>query len=241
MTGRRERSDAKASSASEAALTLTPCPTTGWNRLPGERATAGAGVAVRPAARLALLTGRNHHSVGMGPVSDMATPAPGYTSKRPNTAATVAETLRLNGYSTAQVGKCHEAPTWEWSPVGPFDRWPTGGNGFEYFYGFIGGETSHLHPSLVEGTTPVVPRQSPEEGYHLTEDLAARARRWLSRQRALVPDKPFFLYFAPGGDPRADPRPGAVAGPLPRRARPRVGRGARRDVGPAEAVGRDPG
>jgi arylsulfatase A-like enzyme len=104
----------------------------------------------------------------------------------------------LNDYSTAQLGKCHEVPTWEWSPMGPFDRWPTGGNGFEYFYGFIGGETSQFHPSLTEGTTAVVPDRSPEEGYHLTEDIATRARRWLSQQRGLVPDKPFFLYVAPG-------------------------------------------
>jgi arylsulfatase len=147
--------------------------------------------------RQALLTGRNHHSVGMGAVSDMATAAPGYTSKRPNTAATIAEILRLNGYSTAQLGKCHEVPTWEWSPAGPFDRWPTG-SGFEYFYGFMGGETSQFHPALTLGTSSVHPEKTPEQGYHLTEDLAARARRWLSQHHALVPDKPFFLYFAPG-------------------------------------------
>jgi arylsulfatase len=117
---------------------------------------------------------------------------------RPNTAATVAETLRLNGYSTAQVGKCHEIPTWEWSPMGPFDRWPTGGNGFEYFYGFIGGETNQFYPSLTEGTTAVQPERSPEDGYHLTEDLADHAIRWLGQQRGLMPDKPFLLYFAPG-------------------------------------------
>ena len=104
--------------------------------------------------------------------------APGYTSRRPNTAATTAEMLRLNGYSTAQFGKCHEVPSWEWSPMGPFDRWPTG-SGFEYFYGFIGGETSQFYPSLIEGTTPVTPDRTPEEGYHLTEDLAEKARRWL--------------------------------------------------------------
>ena len=134
----------------------------------------------------------------MGTVSDMATTAPGYTSRRPNTAATVAETLKLNGYSTAQFGKCHEVPTWEWSPIGPFDRWPTGGNGFEYFYGFIGGETNQFYPSLTEGTVSVSPDRTPEEGYHLTEDLARKARRWLGQQRSLAPDKPFLLYFAPG-------------------------------------------
>ncbi len=177
-----------------------PCRTPTFERLAanGLRYTRFHTTAICSPTRLALLTGRNHHSVGMGTVADMATAAPGYTSMRPNTAATVAETLRLNGYSTAQLGKCHEVPSWEWSSMGPFDRWPTGTNGFEYFYGFIGGETSQFFPSLVEGTTAVDPGRTPEEGYHLTEDLANRAIQWLSQQRGLAPDKPFLLYFAPG-------------------------------------------
>jgi arylsulfatase A-like enzyme len=176
-----------------------PCRTPTFDRLAtdGLRYTRFHTTAICSPTRQALLTGRNHHSVGMGTVSDMATSAPGYTSVRPNTAATVAEILRLNGYSTAQFGKCHEVPTWEWSAMGPFDRWPTG-NGFEYFYGFIGGETNQFYPSLIEGTSPVLPDRTPEEGYHLTEDLAMKARRWLRQQRSLAPDKPFFLYFAPG-------------------------------------------
>jgi arylsulfatase A-like enzyme len=89
--------------------------------------------------RAALLTGRNHHTVGMGVITELATSAPGYSSLRPNTCAPLAQTLRLNGYSTAQFGKCHEVPVWQTSPMGPFDAWPTGGGGFEYFYGFIGG------------------------------------------------------------------------------------------------------
>ncbi|MFL5754833.1 MAG: arylsulfatase [Chloroflexota bacterium] len=177
-----------------------PCRTPTFERLAanGLRYTRFHTTALCSPTRQALLTGRNHHSVGMGAVSDMATAAPGHTSVRPNTAATVAETLRLNGYSTAQLGKCHEIPTWEWSPMGPFDRWPTGTNGFEYFYGFIGGETSQFFPTLTEGTVPAAPDKTPEEGYHLTEDLATLAIRWLSLQRGLMPDKPFFLYFAPG-------------------------------------------
>ncbi|HEX7127369.1 MAG TPA: arylsulfatase [Thermodesulfobacteriota bacterium] len=176
-----------------------PCRTPTFERLAadGLRYTRFHTTALCSPTRQALLTGRNHHSVGMGLVSDMATAAPGYTSRRPNTAATIAEVLRLNGYSTAQFGKCHEAPTWEWGPMGPFDRWPTG-SGFEYFYGFIGGETSQFYPSLTEGTNPVEPDRTPEEGYHLTEDLATRACRWLGQQRGLVPDRPFFLYFVPG-------------------------------------------
>jgi arylsulfatase A-like enzyme len=148
--------------------------------------------------RQALLTGRNHHTVGMGSITEFATGAPGYSSIRPNTCAPLAETLRLNGYSTAQFGKCHEVPVWEASPVGPFDRWPTGGGGFEYFYGFIGGETNQYYPAIYEGTTPVEPEKTPEEGYHLTEDLASKAIKWVHQQKSLMPDKPFFMYFAPG-------------------------------------------
>ena len=149
-------------------------------------------------SRAALLTGRNHHTVGMGNITENATSAPGNSSIRPNTCAPLAETLKLNGYSTAQIGKCHEVPVWEVTPVGPFNAWPTGGGGFEYFYGFIGGETNQWYPALFEGTTPVEPPKTPEEGYHLTEDLANKATKWIRQQKSLMPDKPFFMYFAPG-------------------------------------------
>jgi arylsulfatase len=148
--------------------------------------------------RQALLTGRNHHSVGMGAITELATAAPGYSSVRPKSTAPLAEILRLNGYATAQFGKCHEVPTWQTSPLGPFDAWPTGGGGFQHFYGFLGGETNQYCPSLYEGTSPVEPPKTPEEGYHLTEDLADRAIGWIRQQRALMPDQPFFVYFAPG-------------------------------------------
>jgi arylsulfatase len=149
--------------------------------------------------RQALLTGRNHHSVGMGCITEMATAAPGYSSLRSNTKAPLAEILKLNGYATAQFGKCHEVPVWQTSPVGPFDQWPTGGGGFEYFYGFIGGECNQYEPELFEGTTPVTPPRRAEEGYHLTEDLADKAINWVRQQKTLVGgDKPFFMYFAPG-------------------------------------------
>ena len=147
--------------------------------------------------RQALLTGRNHHSVGMGAITEMATSAPGNNSIRPKEKAPLAETLRLNGYSTAQFGKCHEVPAWEVTPVGPFHQWPTG-SGFEYFYGFVGGEANQYYPGLYEGTTAVEPPKSPEEGYTLTEDLADHAITWVRQQKALMPDKPFFMYFAPG-------------------------------------------
>jgi len=111
--------------------------------------------------RMALLTGRNHHSVGFGNIADFARRAPGYTAVRPKAAAMVSETLKLNGYSTAQFGKCHEVPPWETSPQGPFGAWPTGGGGFEHFYGFVAGETNQWHPpAIFEGTTLVEPRQS---------------------------------------------------------------------------------
>jgi arylsulfatase A-like enzyme len=147
--------------------------------------------------RQAMLTGRNHHSVGMGAITEMATSAPGNSSIRPKDKAPIAETLKLNGYSTAQFGKCHEVPAWEVSPVGPFHQWPTG-SGFEYFYGFIGGEANQYYPGLYEGTTAVEPPKTPEEGYTLNEDLANRAITWVRQQKALAPDKPFFMYFAPG-------------------------------------------
>jgi len=147
--------------------------------------------------RQALLTGRNHHTVGMGGITEIATSAPGYNSIRPNTCAPLAETLKLNGYSTAQFGKCHEVPVWETSPMGPFHAWPTG-SGFEYFYGFIGGEAHQYYPAIYEGTVPVEPEKTPEEGYHFMEDMTDKAIAWIHQQKALMPDKPFFAYFAPG-------------------------------------------
>jgi len=148
--------------------------------------------------RQALLTGRNHHSVGMGGITEIATGAPGYCSVLRNSAAPLAKTLKLNGYNTAQFGKCHEVPVWETSPVGPFDQWPSGGGGFEYFYGFIGGECNQWYPALFEGTTPIEVDKTPEEGYHLMEDMTDKAIKWIGQQKMLAPSKPFFVYFAPG-------------------------------------------
>jgi arylsulfatase len=110
----------------------------------------------------------------------------------------LARTLKLNGYNTAQFGKCHEVPVWQTSPVGPFDAWPTGGGGFEYFYGFMGGEANQWYPTLYEGTTAVNPKKTPEQGYNLVEDMTDKAMKWIGQQKALAPDKPFFVYFAPG-------------------------------------------
>ena len=148
--------------------------------------------------RQALLTGRNHHSCGMGNITETATGAPGYCSVLPNSMAPLAKTLKLNGYNTAQFGKCHEVPVWQTSPVGPFDAWPTGGGGFEYFYGFIGGEANQWYPTLYEGTTPVENKKTPEQGYHFMADMTDKAIKWIAQEKVLTPDKPFFIYFAPG-------------------------------------------
>jgi arylsulfatase A-like enzyme len=176
-------------------------------------------------SRQCLLTGRNHHAVGMGTITELATSAPGYSSLRPNSAAPLAQILTLNGYSTAQIGKCHEVPVWETSQLGPFSQWPTGGGGFEYFYGFLGAETNWYLPDLYQGTTPVEQPKTPEEGYHFDEDIADHAIEWVRQQKALMPDKPFFLYYAP-----------AVQGPLRRR----LGRATRGDLRPPKAAGRHP-
>ena len=152
----------------------------------------------------------------MGGITEIATSAPGYSSVRPKDKAPLAETLKLNGYSTAQFGKCHEVPVWQTSPMGPFDRWPAPGNGFEHFYGFIGGETNQYAPALYHDTTPVEPDRTPAEGYHLTEDITDRAIAWVRQQKALMGDKPFFVYFAPARPmPRTTSRP---SGPTNTRA-----------------------
>jgi arylsulfatase A-like enzyme len=177
-----------------------PCRTPAFERLAdtGLRYNRFHTTALCSPTRQALLTGRNHHAVGMGGITEIATSAPGYSSVRPKSAAPLAETLKLNGYSTAQFGKCHEVPVWETSPMGPFDAWPTGGGGFEHFYGFIGGETNQYAPAIFEDTVPVEPDRTPEEGYHFTEDMTNRAIEWIRQQKALMPDKPFFVYYAPG-------------------------------------------
>jgi Sulfatase len=120
--------------------------------------------------RQALLTGRNHHTVGMGGITEIATGSPGYNSVLPNICSPIARTLKLNGYAAARFGKCHEVPVGETSPAGPFDAWPTGGGGFEYFYGFLGGEANQWYPSLYEGTTPIEGKVSATEAIIFSGD-----------------------------------------------------------------------
>jgi arylsulfatase len=145
--------------------------------------------------RAALLTGRNHQRVGNGTIAERAVDWDGYTGVIPKTSATIAEVLRDYGYNTAALGKWHNTPATQTTAMGPFDRWPTG-HGFEYFYGFLAGETSQWEPRLYENQNPVEPPHS--ETYHLSEDLADKAITWIKRHQAFSPDKPFLLYWAPG-------------------------------------------
>ncbi|MCC7460931.1 MAG: arylsulfatase [Gammaproteobacteria bacterium] len=146
--------------------------------------------------RAALLTGRNHHRVGMGGIVDLAFGEPGYTSIIPKSAATLGRVLQLNGYATVWLGKNHVTPKWETGPQGPFDRWPNG-LGFDYFYGFMGGATDQWDPVLIENRNPVLPpRNDPD--YILDRDLADHAIGWIRQHQAIDPRRPFFLYLAPG-------------------------------------------
>jgi arylsulfatase A-like enzyme len=147
--------------------------------------------------RASILTGRNHHRVGAGQIAELANDWDGYSGHIPKSSALVADVLKDYGYNTAAWGKWHNTPAEETTAAGPFENWPTG-LGFEYFYGFLAGEASQYEPNLVRNTTVVLPPKSPEEGYHLSEDLADDAISWLGTHRALQPDKPFFMYWASG-------------------------------------------
>ena len=146
--------------------------------------------------RAALLTGRNHQRVGSGTIAERAVDWDGYTGVMPKTSATIAEVLKNYGYKTSAFGKWHNTPADQTTAMGPFTYWPTG-YGFEYFYGFLAGETSQWEPRLVENTTAIEPPH--DEKYHLTEDMADKGITWLKKHRAFSPDKPFFMYWAPGG------------------------------------------
>ncbi|MEQ8712493.1 MAG: arylsulfatase [Cyclobacteriaceae bacterium] len=145
--------------------------------------------------RMALLTGYNHHSNNMGVITEAATTFPGYTGVRPQTITPLPEVLRQNGYNTAQFGKSHEVPPWEISNNGPQDRWPAH-SGFEKFYGFLGGETNQWSPLIYDGVTLIETPKDPD--YHFTTDMTNQAISWMRTQQSLQPDKPFFIYYAPG-------------------------------------------
>lgn len=147
--------------------------------------------------RAALITGRNHHSAATGVITEAATGYDGYTCVLPRSCGTIGEVLRQNGYMTAWIGKNHNTPAWETSAAGPYDRWANG-LGFDYFYGFNAGDMNHWDPLLYENRN-LVPK-SPDPNYHLTEDLADKAIDWARRVTSIAPDKPFFLYVAPGAN-----------------------------------------
>ncbi|HEY4806381.1 MAG TPA: sulfatase-like hydrolase/transferase, partial [Roseiarcus sp.] len=147
--------------------------------------------------RASLLTGRNHHRVGNGQIAELANDWDGYSGRIPRSSALVAEVLKDYGYATGAWGKWHNTPAEETTATGPFEEWPAN-LGFEYFYGFLAGEASQYEPNLVRNTTYVHPPKTPQEGYHLSEDLADDAIGWLHKHKAFQPDKPFFMYWASG-------------------------------------------
>jgi arylsulfatase len=172
-------------------------PTPGLDRVAadGLRFTRFHTTALCSPTRAALLTGRNHHSAGTGVITEAATGYDGYTGVIPKSAGTVAEVLRQNGYATAWFGKNHNTPDWETSVNGPFDHWPSG-YGFDYFYGFMGGDVDQWHPTLYENHN-LVPA-STDPNYILTPDLVDHAIAWLRRVRSIAPDRPYFLYMSTG-------------------------------------------
>ncbi len=145
--------------------------------------------------RMALQTGRNHHSANTGSIMETSTAFPGNTGQRPEAIAPIAMTLRYNGYTTAQFGKNHETAAWEVSPSGPTDRWPTR-CGYDKFYGFMGGETNQWAPAIYDGMNKIEPPQTPN--YHFMTDMTNQSIQWMQSVKTLTPDKPFFMYFAPG-------------------------------------------
>lgn len=163
----------------------------------GLRYTQFHSTALCSPTRAALITGRNHHSVGFGVISEQATGYPGYDSVIGVDNATIGEILKENGYATSWFGKNHNTPAYQYSAAGPFDQWPTG-MGFDYFYGFMGGDTSQWQPFLFQNTTPIFPWIG-KPGYNLTTDMADEAIDHIKKLNASAPDQPFFVYYVPGG------------------------------------------
>ena len=147
--------------------------------------------------RAALITGRNHHSVGFGVVGEIATGFPGYDSIIPKDNGTIGTILKENGYATSWFGKDHNTPSYQASQAGPFDQWPIG-MGFEYFYGFVGGDASQWQPNLFRNTTAIYPFQG-NPGWNLTTAMADEAIQHMKQLKEIAPDKPFFVYYVPGG------------------------------------------
>jgi len=175
-----------------------PIPTPSFDRLAkaGLRYNTFHTTALCSPTRAALITGRNHHTCSTGVITEMGTGFPGYNSLMSKSCGTVGEMLKQNGWNTSWYGKNHNVPDWQTSQAGPFDLWPTG-LGFEYFYGFIGGDTDQWHPALFDGTKPI---EAPHDAknYHFDADMADHAVSWIRQQHSLAPDKPFFAYYSPG-------------------------------------------
>ncbi len=175
-----------------------PIPTPTYDKLAasGLRYNTFHTTALCSPTRAALITGRNHHTCATGVITEMATGYPGYNSLMSKSCGTIGEILRGNGYSTSWFGKNHNVPDWQSSQAGPFDLWPTS-LGFDYFYGFIGGDTDQWHPAIFEGTKPIeTPAHDPN--YHFDADMADHAIAWIHEQHSLAPDKPFLAYYTPG-------------------------------------------
>jgi len=174
-----------------------PSPTIDKLAVEGLKYTRFHTTALCSPTRAALITGRNHHSAATGVITEAATGYDGYTGVIPRSCGSIGEVLRQNGYMTAWIGKNHNTPAWETSAAGPFDRWASG-HGFDYFYGFNAGDMDHWNPLLFENRN-LVPK-SPDPDYHLTTDFADKAIAWTRRVTSIAPDKPFFLYVAPGAN-----------------------------------------
>ena len=217
-----------------------PIPTPNLDRLAahGLKYNEFHTTAICSATRAALLTGRNHHAVGTAALADVASPYPGYTTRVPKSAATIARILRDNGYNTAMFGKHHNVPTEDRTAAGPFDQWPTGW-GFEYFYGFISGDTNQWQPALYQGITPVDGSHR-DSRYILERDLTDHAIDWLHDQQAAAPDKPFFHLLRAWHCTCAASSAGRLDREVPRKVRRRLGQAARGDLGAAESDGHRP-
>jgi len=178
---------------------LIPTPTLDRLAKGGLRYTRFHVTALCSPTRSALLTGRNNHAVGMGIITNWSTDEPGYTGSIPKSAALLPQVLRENGYATSAFGKWHLIPESEVTLAGPFDHWPTH-QGFDYYYGFLDGETNQWYPELTLGTQPVEMVAPPgrKDDYTLNEDLADKAIAWIKSEKSLAPEKPFFIYYAPG-------------------------------------------
>ena len=216
-------------------------PTPAMDRIAkaGLRYTQFHSTALCSPTRAALITGRNHHSVGYGVIGEMSTGFPGYDSVIGEDSATIGEILKENGYATSWFGKNHNTPTYLYSAAGPFDQWPIG-MGFQYFYGFMGGETDQWTPYLYQNTTPIFPWIG-KPGYNLTTDMADEAIKYMSSLNAAAPDQPFFVYYVPGGTHSPHQPKQRVEGQVQRQVRHGLGKVARTNLCQPEAAWRDPG